>query len=219
MGPSVEINVRFLITCLNILLLWLMGLETPVRLMTKFSPPTHPSVQNITQNMTGYQGFQSQNLQSFEVEKALQNPNVRKSTGVSRRERLGLYIAINIRPMVNYYLWPGYISTLHNRRLQDIAILMYKVKNNMCSTYISTLFEQPAIKYKLCNHDFTIPRFNTVSFGKHSLRYMGPKVWSSVPSNVKKASTLSSFKYNIGKVDLSMLLDDNNCSNCSLCIS
>ena len=42
---------------------------------------------------------------------------------------------------------------------------------------------------------------------------------SSVPSNVKNASTLSSFKYNIRKVDLSMLLDDNNCSNCSLCTS
>ena len=89
----------------------------------------------------------------------------------------------------------------------------------MCPTYISTLFEQPAIKYKLRNHDFTIPRFNTVSFGKHSLRYMSPKVRRSVPSNVKKGSTLSSFNYNIGKVDLSMLLDENNCSNCSLCIS
>ena len=42
---------------------------------------------------------------------------------------------------------------------------------------------------------------------------------SSVPGNVKNASTLSSFKYNIRKVDLSMLLDDNNCSNCSLCTS
>lgn len=41
---------------------------------------THPSVQNIMQNMTGYQGFHFQNLQSFEVEKALQNLNVRKST-------------------------------------------------------------------------------------------------------------------------------------------
>ena len=110
-------------------------------------------------------------------------------------------------------------STLHNRRLQDITILMYKVKNNMCTTYISTLFEQPAIKYELRNHVFTIPRFNTVSFGKHSFRYMGPKVWSSVPSNVKKASTLSSFKYNIRKVDLSMLLGDYNCSNCSICSS
>ena len=43
---------------------------------------TQPSVQSITQNMTRYQGFpEFQNLQSFEVEKALQNLNVRKSTG------------------------------------------------------------------------------------------------------------------------------------------
>ena len=42
---------------------------------------THPSVQNIRQNVTGYQGFQFQNLQSFEVEKVLQSLNVRKSTG------------------------------------------------------------------------------------------------------------------------------------------
>ena len=37
------------------------------------------------------------------------------------------------------------LSTLQNLRLQDIAILMYKIKHNMCPTYISTLFEQPAI--------------------------------------------------------------------------
>ena len=42
---------------------------------------THPGVQNITQNLTRFQGFHFQNLQSFEVEKALQNLNVRKSTG------------------------------------------------------------------------------------------------------------------------------------------
>ena len=30
---------------------------------------------------------------------------------------------------------------------------MCKVKNNMSPTYISTLFEKPAVKYKLRNHD------------------------------------------------------------------
>ena len=50
--------------------------------------------------------------------------------------------------MVNYYPAMSGLSTLHNQRLQDAAILMYKVKNNMCPispTYISTLFVQPAI--------------------------------------------------------------------------
>ena len=52
-------------------------------------------------------------------------------------------------------------STKAYRRLQArTAVLMNKVKNNMCPTYFSILFEQPAIKYKLRNHDFTIPRFN-----------------------------------------------------------
>ena len=98
------------------------------------------------------------------------------------------------------------LSTLQNLRLQDIAILMYKIKNNVCPTYISTLFEQPAIKYKLYNHDFTIPRFNTCSLlWKALAQVYGPKVWSSVPSKVKEASTLSSFKCNIRTVDLSML--------------
>ena len=49
----------------------------------------------------------------------------------------------------------------------------------------------------------------------------GARVWSSVCpySNVKEASPLSSFKYNIRKVELSKLLGNNNCSNCSLCSS
>ena len=40
----------------------------------------------------------------------------------------------------------SYIAMCYSfyRRLQHIAILMYKVKNNMCPTYISTLFKQPA---------------------------------------------------------------------------
>ena len=42
---------------------------------------------------------------------------------------------------------------------------------------LSTLFEQLVIKYKLRKLDFTILRFNTVSFGKHSLRYIRWAQW------------------------------------------
>ena len=73
MGPSVEINVRFLITCLKFLATVADGIGDTSAVDDK-SLATHPSLQNITQKMTGYQGFQFQNLQSFEVEKAMQNP-------------------------------------------------------------------------------------------------------------------------------------------------
>ena len=97
-----------------------------------------------------------------------------------RKSTLGLYIVINI-PSYGQLISMAGLSTLQNLRLQDIAILMYKIKNNMCPTYISTLFEHPAIKYKLCNHDFTIPRVNTVSFGKHLPRYMGQRCGALFP--------------------------------------
>ena len=98
----------------------------------------------------------------------------------ARKSTLGPYIVINI-PSYGQLISMAGLSTLQHLRLQDIAILMYKIKHNMCPTYISTLFEQPAIKYKLCNHDFTIPRFNTVSFGKHLPRYMGQRCGALFP--------------------------------------
>ena len=68
------------------------------------------------------------------------------------------------------------LCTLKNRRIQDIAILMYKVRNNLRPSYITSLFRNSNTKYNLRNNDYVLPRFNTITFGKHSLRYMGPKV-------------------------------------------
>lgn len=70
--------------------------------------------------------------------------------------------------------------------------------------WFASLPKHPASKYKLRDHNFTIPRFNTVSFRQHSLRYMSTEVCRSVPSNVKGACSLSSFKYNIIIVYLSI---------------
>ena len=109
------------------------------------------------------------------------------------------------------------LSTLQNRRLQDIAILMYKVKNNLSPNYICSLFQIPQLRYTLRNNDFGIPRFNTVTFGKHSLRYMGPKIWAIVPRNVRELTSISSFKCNIRRIDLVSKLTDSKCENCLLC--
>ena len=69
------------------------------------------------------------------------------------------------------------LQTLNNRRLQNIAIMMFKVKHNMSQKYIIDLFQISNKRYDLRNADFTIPRFNTVRYGKHSLRYLGPFLW------------------------------------------
>ena len=62
------------------------------------------------------------------------------------------------------------LPTLYNRRLQDIAILMYKVKNGLCPDYLFRLFISRSNKYNLRNNDFIIPRVNTTGYGKHLVR-------------------------------------------------
>ena len=50
------------------------------------------------------------------------------------------------------------LPTLENRRLQDIAVIMYKVKNDMAPRYISKIFQPKSSRYNLRNGDFNIDR-------------------------------------------------------------
>ena len=72
------------------------------------------------------------------------------------------------------------LPTLKNRRLQDICTLIYKDKHKLCSDAILNLFNLHNSSYtcNLKNPEFFTPRFNTVKFGKHSLRYSGPVLWN-----------------------------------------
>ena len=63
--------------------------------------------------------------------------------------------------------------------------------------------------------DFDIPTFNTINYGKHSLRYQGPHIWSKLDIKLKGSSNIESFKKNIRKKDLTSLLNNNN-SCCNL---
>ena len=100
------------------------------------------------------------------------------------------------------------LCTLRNRRLQDMAVLMYKTKNNICPKYIGDLFQRTDTKYSLRNMEFVIPRFNTITHGKHSIRYIGPKLWNLLPKNIRDLPTLSVFRQRIVKLDLNSLLAD-----------
>ena len=53
------------------------------------------------------------------------------------------------------------LPSLYQQRLQNIAILMYKVKNGLLPTYITEIFNTTPKQYNLRNADFNIPRFRT----------------------------------------------------------
>ena len=74
---------------------------------------------------------------------------------------------------------------LTSLRLQDIAIIMFKVKNGLTPLYITELFNVPNSHYNLPNADFSQVRFNSVQYGKHLVRYFGPHLWSRLSSSDK----------------------------------
>ena len=97
------------------------------------------------------------------------------------------------------------------------TILMYKVKHNLCPRIICDMFLANSHTYNLRQKDFYQPSFNTVTHGKHLIRYLGPKLWSKIPSKDRSAASLKQFKTRIRSLDLSNILD--GCSGCYLCNS
>ena len=56
------------------------------------------------------------------------------------------------------------LPTLKNRRLQDICIWMYKVKNGLSPNPIRELFKPHQSSYRLRQSVFSLPRFATVTY-------------------------------------------------------
>ena len=101
------------------------------------------------------------------------------------------------------------LTTLGCRRLQDIAIIMYKAKYNTCPPYIKDIFKLDKPRYGLRNSgDFFIRRYNTTTYGRHSLRYVGPVIWSKLSEDVKNAESIYSFQKKICKVDLEQVITE-----------
>ena len=59
---------------------------------------------------------------------------------------------------------------------------------------ISDLFELKNTHNNLRNSDFELPRFETVRFGRNSIKYIGPLIGSKLPRHLRMIETLNSFK-------------------------
>ena len=87
---------------------------------------------------------------------------------------------------------------------------IWNARTRLTSSY------EPNSNYNLRQADFSIPRYETVTYGKHSIRYLGPRLWTKLPKSIRDVTTLMSFKSKIRQLNISELLDDG-CAGCSLC--
>ena len=97
------------------------------------------------------------------------------------------------------------IPSLYNRRLQDIAAFMYKIKHKLLPQRLCNLFQLDSGSYHLRKRGFVQPRFLSVTYGKHSLRYLGPKLWNDLTPRIRNLPSLKQFKSVIRNQDLTAL--------------
>ena len=96
-----------------------------------------------------------------------------------------------------------YGLTLSNRRLQDIAILIFKAVNGMLPKYISDLFVvRNNVKCLRSTNKLVVPRKKTSNFGLKSTTFIGAKVWNSLPDKLRTTKILKEFKKAVRELHL-----------------
>ena len=87
---------------------------------------------------------------------------------------------------------------IHHKNIQLVAVVMFKVKNDLCPELMKCLFQiNPNPRD---GHTFVIPNVKTEYMGKLSLSYFGPVVWETMlPKEYKKILTLDKFENDIKK--------------------
>ena len=79
-----------------------------------------------------------------------------------------------------------------------LAIEIFKCLNGMNLAYLSELLITHESKYELRNRSRLLqPKFNTYRYGYNSFRYLGFRLWNSLPSHLKYIDDMHDFRQEI----------------------
>ena len=88
--------------------------------------------------------------------------------------------------------------SIHIRNLQILATEILKARNNLSPSIVQNIFRTIEPAYSLRRDTiFESHRIQTQRYGIESLTYLGPKIWSQVPSEIKESHSLAIFKNKI----------------------
>ena len=84
-------------------------------------------------------------------------------------------------------------TTININRMRNLAIEMLKTIYNLNSPFLKKMFKtkvNPSVR----PNDIMLNTHNTASYGDKSLTVLDPKIWNSVPENVKSECNYRRFK-------------------------
>ena len=77
--------------------------------------------------------------------------------------------------------------SIYRKCMKQVAIQMYKIKNDLSPSYVQGLFNNRIPNYDISDNDqFRIPNFETITYGKTSFRYYGAKLWGLYSSKYQR---------------------------------
>ena len=88
------------------------------------------------------------------------------------------------------------LDNLETRRNQQLATLMFKVRNSMVPRSISNLFQRTddVHNYETRQVQNYFPPKPNTNFKKKSFSYRGAVAWNSLPCDLKRSQTVQCFK-------------------------
>ena len=93
---------------------------------------------------------------------------------------------------------------IHMNLVRLLAIEIFKCLNGMNPAHLYELLTTHESKYELRNRSRLLqPKFNTYRYGYNSFRYLGSKLWNSLPSHLKDIDNIYDFRREIYKWCLS----------------
>ncbi len=112
-------------------------------------------------------------------------------------QKCALRIVYNDTPTSDYseLLNRAKIRTIETRWKRQLVTEVYKAMNNFTPSYISDMFKEKPINYKLRSSQIiTQPKFNSQTHVYHSLRNEGTRLWATLPNSCKEAKDINTFK-------------------------
>ena len=86
--------------------------------------------------------------------------------------------------------------SIHQKNLQVLTTEMFKIYQETSPEIMQDIFSiREQGHYNLRNiNNFIILKVKSVNFGFESIRYLGPKIWDSLPQSLENKESVDSFK-------------------------
>ena len=88
--------------------------------------------------------------------------------------------------------------SIHHKNLQLLATEIFKTQKNLNPSFINKIFEEKETPHTISSdRNILAPKPSTTGYGIENARFLGAKMWHTMPSFLKESQTLNSFKRGI----------------------